>query len=211
MKLLQINSSARRNSVSRLLTDKFVEMWKRKNADGEVIVRDLATIQFPTITEEWQRAAAETTEKRTQEQWDVLSLSEALTDELIEAQIIVIGAPMHNYSISTPLKAWIDQIVRPGKTVQYGPGGAKGLLTSKKVFVLTARGGTYANGTPRAAYDYQEPYLRTIFGFLGLTEITFIHAENQVRPDQAEPSRELALRQIEKAATNVQLATALHT
>jgi FMN-dependent NADH-azoreductase len=103
---------------------------------------------------------------------------------------------MYNFTISSLLKAWIDQIVRPGKTVIYGPGGPKGLLTGKKVVVLTARGGAYSNGSPRAAYDYQEPYLRAIFAYIGLTDVTFIHAENRQRADQAKQSREAALGQI---------------
>lgn len=206
MKLLQIDSSARRNSVSRLLTATFVQAWKSQIPEGEVIRRDLAATPFSPITDEWQQAAANDAGNRTESQQRLLVLSEALTDELIAAQTIVIGAPMYNYTISSLLKAWIDQIVRPGKTIQYGPEGAKGLLNAKKVFVLTARGGAYLNGTPRALYDFQEPYLRAILGFIGLTDVTFIHAENQQRPDQAEQSRQAALAQITEAATAASVA-----
>jgi FMN-dependent NADH-azoreductase len=126
MKLLHIDSSARLSSVSRQLTASFVSEWMRENPEGEVIRRDLASTVLPPITDEWLQAAYQSPDKRTQQR-QVLVLSEALTDELIAADIIVIGAPMYNYTISASLKAWIDQIVRAGKTVAFGPGGAKGL------------------------------------------------------------------------------------
>jgi FMN-dependent NADH-azoreductase len=211
VKLLQIDSSARGSSVSRQLTKLFVEAWKREHPDGEVVLRDLATTFFPLITDEWQQAAAAKPEGRSEAQRQILSLSETLIDELISAQTIVIGAPMHNFAISSVLKAWIDQIVRPGRTLMYGPDGAKGLLTGKKVVVLTARGGMYSKGSPRAAYDYQEPYLRTILAYVGLTDVTFIHAENQQRRDQAQQSRQAASEKIAKFVTPTQEAVALST
>jgi FMN-dependent NADH-azoreductase len=88
---------------------------------------------------------------------------------------------MYNFAIPSVLKAWIDQIVRIGKTITYGPNGPQGLLGEKKVFVITARGGAYEKGTPSEKFDFQEPYLRHIFGFIGLTDVTFVHVENQLR------------------------------
>src|SRR6202011_5778633 len=93
------------------------------------------------------------------------------------------------------LKAWIDQIVRLGKTVGYGPNGPRGLLTKKKVVVITSRGGDYEKGTPREAFDFQEPYLRHVLGFIGVTDVTFIHAESQSQPTLG-PSFAAATRQI---------------
>ncbi len=197
MKLLRIDSSARRNSsVSRQLTDAFIDTWKREHPRGEVVVRDLAATPLPLLTDEWTKAASTSPDQRTAEQRQMLGISETLIDELAAAETIVIGAPMYNFTISSLLKAWIDQIVRPGKTVMYGPDGAKGLLNGKKVVVLTARGGAYANGAPRAKYDFQETYLRQILGFIGLTDVAFIHAENQQRPDEAQKSREAAMAQV---------------
>ena len=95
----------------------------------------------------------------------------------------MIGAPMYNFSISSPLKSWIDQVVRLGKTVSYGPNGPQGLLAGKRVVVITSRGGAYEKGTEREAFDFQEPYLRHIFAFIGLTDVAFVHAENQGKPD----------------------------
>jgi len=177
MQLLQIDSSARRNSVSRQLTEKFVHAWKKQNPGGHVIKRDLATTTLPLITDEWTLAAHSDPAHLTPAQRQTLSISETLIEELLAADTIVIGAPMYNLTVSAPLKAWIDQIVRVGRTVLYSAAGTEGVLKGKKVVVLTSRGGAFRPGTPTAQYDHQEPYLRHILGFIGLTDVTFIHAE----------------------------------
>jgi FMN-dependent NADH-azoreductase len=187
MKLLRIDSSARRNSVSRQLTGKFVEMWKRENPSGEVIERDLATTSLPLITDEWTHAAYSDPLGLSPEQRETLSISDTLIEELFEADTIVIGAPMYNLTVSAPLKAWIDQIVRVGRTVLYSASGVEGVLKGKKVVVT-------------AQYDHQEPYLRHILGFIGLTDVTFIHAENQKPGELAEPARAAAIEQLQLAA-----------
>jgi len=202
MKLLRIDSSARRNSVSRQLTQRFVESWKQENPAGEVIERDLASTPLPLITDEWTLALHTDPAKRTPAQQESLAASDLLVEELLAADTIVIGAPMHNFTISALLKAWIDQIVRFGRTVAWGAKGPEGLLKGKRVVVITSRGGSFRPGTPTAAYDYQEPYLRHIFGFIGLTSVTFIHAENQKPGDLAEPSRAAAIAQLQAAAQN---------
>src|ERR1700719_4188042 len=199
MKLLRIDSSARRNSVTRQLTQKFVEVWKKEHPAGEVIERDLATTQLPLITDEWTLAAHSDPASLTPTQHETLSISETLVEELLAADAIAIGAPMYNFTISAPLKAWIDQIVRIGRTVLYGPTGPDGVLKGKKVVVLTSRGGTFRPGTPTAQYDHQEPYLRHILGFVGLTDVAFIHAENQKPGDLAEPARNAAIAEIQLA------------
>jgi FMN-dependent NADH-azoreductase len=179
MTLLQIDSSARAGSVTRRLTSKFVEEWRTKHPTGEVIYRDLAATMLPQITDDWNATHLDAS-KLTPSQRTYLSTSDALIQEVQEADTIVIGSPMYNFAIPSSLKAWIDQIVRLGKTVAYGPQGPKGLLENKKVVVITARGGSYRKDGPAAKFDFQEPYLRHIFGFIGLTDVTFIHAENQV-------------------------------
>jgi FMN-dependent NADH-azoreductase len=198
MKLLRIDSSARRNSVSRQLTQKFVEAWKKENPAGEVMERDLATTQLPLITDEWTLAAHSDPASLTPAQQETLSISETLIEELLAADTIIIGAPMYNFTVSAPLKAWIDQVVRIGRTFLYGPKGPDGVLKGKKVAVLTSRGGAFRPGTPTAQYDHQEPYLRHILGFVGLTDVTFIHAENQKPGDLAEPARAAAFEQLQQ-------------
>jgi FMN-dependent NADH-azoreductase len=194
MKLLRIDSSARTASVTRQLTAKAAEKWKENNPDGYVIHRDLSAIEIPPITDDWSATHLDAS-KLSLGQRSYLSTSDQLIDELRAADTIIIGAPMYNFSISSPLKAWIDQIVRLGKTFGAGPNGPRGLLEMKKVIVITARGGAYEKGTAREAFDFQEPYLRHILGFIGLTDVTFIHAENQSR-DQAAASLESAAERI---------------
>lgn len=203
MKLLRIDSSARRNSVSRQLTAKFVETWKIENPHGEIIERDLATTHLPPITDEWMLAAHSDPAILTPAQRETLSISDTLVDELLAADTIVIGAPMHNLTVSAPLKAWIDQIVRAGRTVLWNSTGSEGVLKGKKVVVLTSRGGSFRPGSPTAQYDHQEPYLRHILGFIGLTDVTFIHAENQKPGDLAEPARTAALEKLQQTAVAI--------
>jgi FMN-dependent NADH-azoreductase len=178
MQLLQIDSSARTSSVTRRLTARFAEEWKENHPDGEVIYRDLSATALPLITDDWGAAHLEES-KLTAAQRSYLSTSNELIEELQAADKVVIGAPMYNFSIPSSLKAWIDQVVRMGKTFSYGPNGRRGLLGKKSVVVITARGGAYEKGTTSEAFDFQEPYLRHILGFLGLTDVTFIHAEKQ--------------------------------
>jgi FMN-dependent NADH-azoreductase len=196
MKLLRIDSSARRNSVSRLLTANFVDSWRQQNPDGEVIERNLATTHLPHVTDEWVQAAFTDPANLTTEQRLVLATSDTLIEELRQADVIVLGAPMYNFAIPAPLKAWIDQIVRVGQTIVYGPSGPKGILDHKKVYVITSRGGAFRPGSPAERFDHQEPYLRHILGFIGLTDVTFIHAENQKPGKQGDQARAAAISEI---------------
>jgi len=206
MKLLRIDSSARSSSVTRQLTAKFVEEWKKNHPDGEVIQRDLATTMLPHITDHWSGTHLEPSQM-TPAQRNYLSTSDQLIEEMQAADTIVIGAPMYNFAIPSSLKAWIDQIVRMGKTIGYGPSGARGLLANKRVIIVTARGGAYGKGSPAEKFDFQEPYLRHIFGFIGLPDVTFVHAENQAREEAgprlaavAEEIRHLAVEQSQQVA-----------
>ena len=194
MKLLHIDSSARSGSVTRQLTAKFADEWRTNHPTGEVIRRDLSTTTLPLITDDWNATYIEPS-KLSHSQRNYLSTSDALIEEVLAADIIVIGAPMYNFAIPSVLKAWIDQVVRIGKTVTYGPHGPQGLLGTKKVVVITARGGSYEKSAHREKFDFQEPYLRHILGFVGLTDVTFIHAENQAS-DGAAPSLAAAAEQI---------------
>src|SRR5260370_20752087 len=178
MKLLQVDSSARASSVTRRLTARFAVEWRENHPDGEVIYRDLSATKLPPITDDWGAAHLEES-KLTPGQRSYLSTSNELIEELQAADTVVIGAPMYNFSIPSSLKAWIDQIVRLGKTVGYGPNGPQGLLARKKVVVITSRGASYEKGTARGAFDFQEPYLLHMLRFIGLTDVTSIHAENQ--------------------------------
>ncbi|HEX9524857.1 MAG TPA: NAD(P)H-dependent oxidoreductase, partial [Reyranella sp.] len=112
---------------------------------------------------------------------------------------IVLAVPMYNFSIPSTLKAWVDHVARRGRTFRYTEKGPEGLLRNKKVFVLGARGGVYSKGTPHAAFDFQEPYLRAVFGFLGMTDVTFVHFEGlAMGPEAANANRSKALAHIER-------------
>ena len=178
MKLLQIDSSGRSISVTRKLTAKFAEEWKKSYPTGETMHRDLAATAFPLITDDWGATFLDGS-TLTPDQHSYLATSDQLIEELQSADTVVIGAPMYNFSIPAPLKTWIDQVVRMGKTFGYGTNGPQGLLGRKNVVVITSRGGAYEKGSARGGFDFQEPYLQHILGFIGLIDITFIHAENQ--------------------------------
>ncbi len=175
--LLIVDSSPRSNSVSRRLTRHVAEQWKQRNPEGRIIERDLTAATPAYLSEAWIQAMATPEEKRTAGQKTVLAESDAYIAELMAADVIVIGAPMHNFTISAPLKAWIDQIVRAGKTFSYGDQGPKGLLPSgKQVLVIVSRGGTYGEGSPA---DFQVPYLRHMLHFVGLNHLRVIDADRQ--------------------------------
>jgi FMN-dependent NADH-azoreductase len=180
--LLVIESSPRSSSISSSLTGEYVTGWQAKHPGGTILRHNVATQPVPFVSEAWIGAAYTPVEQRTPEQREALAVSDRLIGEIEAADTIVIAAPMHNFSISAPLKAWLDQIVRVGRSFSYGPEGPKGLLDSaKQVIVVTARGGAYAGNSPYAFLDQQEPYLRTVLGFIGLTNVQFVHAENQSR------------------------------
>ena len=175
--LLHIDSSPLYGrSVSRELTAAFVTQWKAAHPDGKVIDRDLNATAIPPINAEWVGAVYTPEQARTPRQKELLSLSDSLLAELEQADEYVIGVPMHNFGVPSVLKLWIDQVVRSGHTFSYGPEGPKGLLTGKKATVLAATGGVYDQGTPYAAMNFIDPYLRTVLGFLGITDVTFVTA-----------------------------------
>jgi FMN-dependent NADH-azoreductase len=128
-----------------------------------------------------------------------VALSDKLVAELEVADTIVLAVPMYNFSIPSTLKACIDHVARRGRTFRYTEKGPEGLLKGKKVFVLGARGGVYSNSAPAAAFDFQEPYLRAVLGFLGLTDVTFVHLEGlSMGPEAANANRGKALAAIER-------------
>jgi FMN-dependent NADH-azoreductase len=195
MTLLHIDSSARQSSTSRRLTAQFVEAWRTAHPGDTIITRDLATTTLPTITDDWMATYSDPS-LWTPAQRQYLALSDELIDELFAANVIVIGAPMYNLSISAQLKGWIDHVVRVGRTVAYDERGRHGLLGGRRVVVLSARGGSYRPGTPPVTADFQEPYLCAILQFIGLTDVTFVHADNQSRTPAGTESLAAALENV---------------
>ena len=175
--LLHIDSSPLYGtSVSRQLTHAFVDQWEAAHPDGTVIDRDLNATPIPPITAEWVGAAYTPEEARTPEQKNLLALSDTLLAEIEQADEYVFGVPMHNFGVPSVLKLWIDQIARAGKTFAYVNGAPKGLLTGKKATFIIATGGKYDAQTQMASFNFVEPYLRSVFAFLGVTDTTFLTA-----------------------------------
>jgi FMN-dependent NADH-azoreductase len=177
MNILHLDSSlAKEGSASRELTAAIVRTQRERHPQAKVIYRDLATAPLAHFGAEHMslRGAAEPV-RSAEQQRDFDEGAKAL-DEFLGADVIVIGAPMYNFSIPSQLKAWIDRIALPGKTFTYTAAGPTGLAKGKKVVVASSRGGRYFN-TPNEAMDHQESYLRAVLGFIGITDIEFVRAE----------------------------------
>ena len=174
--LLHLDSSPLDTSVSRELTHAYATNWLTSHPGGHVIRRDLALAPPTVVDSAWIAASFTPDADRQPHHRARLSESEELLRELETADEYVIGVAMHNFGIPSSLKLWIDQIARAGRTFSYGAGGPRGLLLGKKATVVIASGGAYEAGTPMAAYDFTEPYLRTVLAFLGVTDVTFVRA-----------------------------------
>src|SRR3984885_5107700 len=173
--LLHIDSSPLYGrSVSRQLTGAFVAQWKFSHPDGTVTYRDLNATQIPPVNADWVGAVYTPEAARTPQQKQLLSLSDSLLAELDQADEYVFGVPMHNFGVPSVLKLWIDQISRVGKTFSYADGVPKGLLVGKKATFIIATGGIYDAQTQMASFNFVEPYLRSVFSFLGVTDATFL-------------------------------------
>ncbi len=176
--LLIINSSPNsESSTSRDLTAAFADAVRGTTPDVQISHRDVGQNPLPHVTQDMVNAYYTPEDQRTPEQEDAIAESEGVVDEVVDADAIVIGAPMHNFTITSSLKTWIDHLARVGRTFNYTENGPVGKLGGRKGYVLTSRGDSYQAGAPAASMDMQEPYLRTLFGFLGLTDLTFVHAE----------------------------------
>jgi FMN-dependent NADH-azoreductase len=199
--LLHLDSSPRsfsgipnsHQSVTRMLTQEFVTAWKATHSDGIVTYRDLGHNPVPPVDEQWIAAAFTPPEQRSPQLTAALKTSDELIDEFLKADICVFGIPMYNFNVPSTFKAYIDNIVRIGRTFSVDANGFQGLASGRQIVAITARGGNFRPGTPLAAYDYQEPYLKTIFGFMGITDIRFIHADslNPIINDEATRSQSL--------------------
>jgi FMN-dependent NADH-azoreductase len=183
--ILHISSSARTTgSISREVTADYLTRLQAADPAAVVVERDVAKSPLPHLTEQVLGAFFTPVESRSAQQITDASLSDTLVAELKAADVIVIGAPMYNFSVTSSLKAWIDHVARAGETFQYTDKGPVGLLTGKKVTVFTARGGVYSSG-PGQAMDFHETYLRAVLGFMGIDDITFVHSEGIAMGDEA--------------------------
>jgi FMN-dependent NADH-azoreductase len=173
--ILVINSSSGgEESVSRHLVDAAVMQLKSAHPQAKIVRRDLAADPIPHLTTATLAGVRGT--PVTEAELAARALSDELIAELRAADLIVIGAPMYNFSVPTVLRSWLDHVLRSGETFSYSEAGPKGLLEGKRVVVIESRGGLYSEG-PAKVTDFQEPYLRHLLGFIGLTDVTFVRAE----------------------------------
>jgi FMN-dependent NADH-azoreductase len=182
MNILQINSSARRDGVSTLMADRIVARLRAVDPDATLTVRDVNATPHPVLDEAALGALFAPATQRTPEQAARVALDDALIAELAAADVIVLGVPMYNFGVPAQLKNWIDAVSRAGVTFRYTEAGPEGLMKGKKVYVALARGGRY-RGTPA---DTQVPYLSTVLGFLGMTDVHYVYAEGLAMGADAE-------------------------
>jgi FMN-dependent NADH-azoreductase len=172
--LLQLNTSIfSSDGQSSRLADEYVAGWRARNPNGKVIVRDFARDPIPHLTAGRFQAFLIKPAERNIAQHAEVAYSDALIDELKQADVIVLGLPMYNFGVPSTLRAYFDHIARAGVTFRYTEKGPEGLLTGKKVLVFAARGGLYV-GTPR---DTQTTYVRDFLRLLGITDVEFVYAE----------------------------------
>ncbi|WP_345213475.1 FMN-dependent NADH-azoreductase [Mucilaginibacter gynuensis] len=176
-KILNIISSPRGEASNSIkLGNAIVEKLREKDPAAVVQVKDLTKNPFPHLEEAHLAAFFTPAEKHTDANKAAIKHSNESIQEIMDADIIVIGAPMYNFGVSSTLKAWIDHIARAGVTFKYTENGPQGLLTGKKVYVAVTTGGVYSEGAYKTA-DFISPYLKFMLGFLGMTDVTFVTAE----------------------------------
>ncbi|VVM58984.1 FMN-dependent NADH-azoreductase [Pseudomonas fluorescens] len=172
--VLIIESSARQqDSVSRQLTRDFIQLWQAAHPGDQINLRDVAANPLPHLDADLLGGWMKPAEQWSMPEQEAFERSNQLTDELLAADVLVMAAPMYNFTIPSTLKAWLDHVLRAGITFKYTPTGPQGLLQGKRAIVLTARGGIHAG----AGSDHQEPYLRQAMAFIGIHDVEFIHAE----------------------------------
>lgn len=174
---LHIDTSPRgERSHSRILANEFINKWKFHHPEATINHRDLGLNPVPYLDETWISAKFTPPEQYTPKLAAAIKLSDELINEFLAADRYVVSVPMYNLSIPAVLKSYIDYIVRPKRTFVVEEGSYKGLVTGRKMIVITARGSDFRPGSPLAPLNFQEPYLRAIFNFIGITDIQFINA-----------------------------------
>lgn len=215
MKLLHIDSSILgAASVSRQLTERIAAQWRATHPGTVVDHLDLATSAPSHLSAESlgfrvPADAANLSDVQRREN----AVSEALVSQFLAADVVVIGAPLYNFSIPSQLKAWIDRIAQAGRTFKYTDKGPVGLAGGKTVIIASTRGGVYSTSEAGNAMEHQESYLKTVFGFLGVTDVRFVRAEGVAMGDapkaQALASAESDIRALTGTAANEHLAKAV--
>lgn len=209
MSILLVTSSPRGEaSLSTKVATELAEELHKALPGSSVVTRDLVKNPLPHIEPAYASGIYTPPESRDAHQSEVVGVSDHAIDELLAADHIILSTGMINFGISSTLKSWIDHIARSGKTFSYGENGPKGLVTGKKVYIVLASGGIYSEG-PSAVYDFAIPYLKSVLGFIGITDVEVIRIEGVGMGEEAVARalekatasvRELAARPLAKAA-----------
>lgn len=202
--LLVLNVSPRGGrSGSRKLAEGYLATWRAAHPAGKTIVRELGVNPPPAVSEDWIAGAYVPRDQHTPAMREAIGVSDAFVDELLAATEIVIATPIYNFNIPAALKLWIDQIVRVGRTFVVDAAGYHGLARGRTVKVLVSSGGDLRPDQPAGAMNFAEPYLRGVFGFIGVERVEFVYAPNQ---SAADAQREAALLQALDAARSLAAA-----
>lgn len=179
--LVLMSSTSGTASVSNQLVKSFLSNLMGYEAGATIVTRDLSAEPLPHLTS--KSVAGVKGVPNALAEYAASALSDHLIEEVEGADLLVIASPMHNFGIGSTLKAWFDYVLRADRTFRYGPGGVDGLLSDKRALVIMTRGGAYSSGRT-AAMDCQEPHLRTMLNFVGISDVTFIRAENLSMGDE---------------------------
>ena len=202
--LLVVESSPRGNhSMSRGLTAMFVEQWLAKNPGGTVVERDLMESNLPFVTMPWLGAYFTPIDQHSPKMREILRLSDELVSEILNADHIVIGTPVYNYNVPAVLKAYIDHVVRKGKTLGFA---GEGLVHGKACTIVMASGGVYTEGSPIRDRDIATNYLKLILKVIGIEDVTVVAGGNAKSVDMGQKSRSAFL---ETFAPQIEAAAAL--
>jgi|SRR6266853_5285962 len=174
--LLVLSSPRGQQSHSHQFAGDIVDDLRLRHPGVTVVVRDLAKEPLPHVGEAFVGGLYSPPEQRTPDQATAMARSDRLIDELFAADVMVMAVPMHNFGLPSTLKAWFDHIARAGRTFAYTDKGPEGLLKGKKAIIVLARGGVYSDG-PAKALDFQEPYVRSMLGFIGITDVHVVRVE----------------------------------
>ncbi|GGJ40941.1 FMN-dependent NADH-azoreductase [Deinococcus roseus] len=195
-RILHLDSSARtEGSFSRQLSREFVETWLKLNPQDTVTYRDLGTTPLPFVDQHWLKAVfAPSTPPAAQEQ-SALTVSDLLIDELEAADVLVFGVPIYNFSVPASFKAYLDQVIRMGRTTRFTSAGPEGLLKGKQAYIITASGSDFSQD-PWKSLDHHTPLIKTTLGFMGITDVTFIK-QHGYTPESQQANLQEARKHIE--------------
>ncbi len=208
MTILHLDSSPRAASHSRALSAEAVLSLQARFPRAPVVFNAQGPAKFAVISENWVGGAYIAPDARTSEQVEALQLSDELTAQFLEADVIVAGVPMYNFSIPAVFKAWLDQVSRFGLTFSSGPNGAVGLVGDKPVLFVTARGGGgYGPGENRESMNFEDPYLKNLFAFFGIHNTHFAHINNTINDSLRADAVEQVRTQIQKFTASVEVSS----